>query len=86
MLTRIPPLHQTNLFDIDLLLQLDPTDPLLRLAAKIPWQKFEDEFATHYKIHTGAPSEPIRVMIGLLILKLLERICVMNRLSCNGSI
>ena len=74
MLTRIPPLHQTNLFDIDLLLQLDPTDPLLRLAAKIPWQEFEDEFGPRYKIHTGAPSKPIRLMVGLLMLKQLERI------------
>jgi transposase, IS5 family len=74
MLTRIPALHQTNLFDIDLLLQLDPTDPLLRLSAKIPWQEFEDEFAPHYKIHTGAPSKPIRLMVGLLILKQLENL------------
>jgi IS5 family transposase len=73
MLTRIPALHQANLFDTDLILQLDPTDPLLRLSAKIPWQEFEDEFAVYYKVHTGAPSKPIRLMVGLLVLKQLEK-------------
>jgi hypothetical protein len=28
--------HQTNLFGTDLLQQLDPNDPLLRLAAVLP--------------------------------------------------
>mgnify|MGYP003385976923 CR=1 FL=1 len=33
--------HQSNLFGTDLLLQLDPIDPLLKLTAAIVWQEFE---------------------------------------------
>ncbi|SFJ02695.1 transposase, IS5 family, partial [Nitrosomonas sp. Nm34] len=36
MLTKTPELHQANLFEADLLLQLDPADPLLQLSAAIP--------------------------------------------------
>ena len=32
MLTRSSDMHQTNLFGQDVLLQLDPDDPLLQLA------------------------------------------------------
>ena len=72
MLTPSSPQHQTNLFGSDLLLQLDPGDPLLKLAEAIPWKLFDDEFAQHYCKDTGAPSKPIRLMVGLLILKQLE--------------
>jgi len=64
--------HQTNLFGTDLLMQLDPNDPLLQLAAVIPWQIFEQEFSKYYQKNIGAPSKPIRLMVGLLMLKSLE--------------
>ncbi|MEW7973627.1 MAG: hypothetical protein AB2758_05175 [Candidatus Thiodiazotropha endolucinida] len=48
MLTQSPDLHQANLFGTDLLLQLDPNDPLVKLASVIPWQDFEQSFAVHY--------------------------------------
>lgn len=41
------------------------------LAANIPWQYFEDEFAPLYS-HRGKPAKPIRLMVGLSILKHLE--------------
>lgn len=66
--------HQTNMFGTDLLLQLDPRDPLLRLATAIPWQEFENDFAIHYTKYIGAPSKPIRLMVGLLLLKQLENL------------
>ncbi len=47
MLTPDSPHHQTNLFGPDLLLQLDPADPLLALAAEIPWDLFDTAFAKH---------------------------------------
>ena len=50
-------------------MQLDPNDPLLKLASAIPWQEFEESFSIHYTATTGAPSKPIRLMVGLLILK-----------------
>ncbi len=67
-------MHQRNLFGTDLLMQLDLADPLLKLASAIPWQDFEESFAIHYTASTGAPSKPIRLMVGLLILKQLENL------------
>ncbi len=72
MLTHSPEHHQANLFGSDLLMQLDPGDPLLQLAAVIPWQDFDQAFAHHYSSHVGAGSKPIRLMVGLLMLKSLE--------------
>jgi len=74
MLTTNSPYHQPNLFGSDLLLQLDPKDPLLKLADKLPWEVFEQAFEKYYSKHTGAPSKPIRLMVGLLILKQLENL------------
>ena len=67
-------IHQPNLFGTDLLMQLDPGDPLLKLASTIPWQEFEESLSIHYTAATGAPSKPIRLMVGLLILKQLENL------------
>lgn len=55
-------------------MQLDPSDPLLKLAAALPWQEFEESFSIHYTTATGAPSKSIRLMVGLLILKQLENL------------
>ena len=74
MLTSSSSSHQTNLFGTDLLLQLDPNDPLLKLSTAIPWHHFEEVFAMHYKEAVGAPSKPIRLMVGLLLLKQLENL------------
>ena len=74
MLTPSSPHHQTSLFGQDLLLQLDPGDPLLKLAEKIPWEVFDEAFAKHYCKTNGAPSKPIRLMVGLLLLKQLENL------------
>ncbi len=66
--------HQTNLFGTDLLEQLDQNDPLLQLAEVIPWADFEQAFAKYYTRRTGRPSKPIRMMVGLLLLKQLENL------------
>ena len=66
--------HQMNLFGTDLLVQLDPNDPLLKLAEVIPWQDFEDAFSIHYTDGIGAPRKPIRLLVGLLLLKQLENL------------
>lgn len=72
MLTSSSTIHQPNLFGTDLLCQLDLNDPLLKLASAIPWHEFDEAFSIHYTESTGAPSKPIRLMVGLLILKQLE--------------
>jgi IS5 family transposase len=66
--------HQTNLFGTDLLQQLDPSDSLLRLASAIPWRELDQAFAKHYCQSLGRPAKPIRLMVGLLILKQLENL------------
>lgn len=71
MLRNTPQNHQTNIFGTDLLQQLDPSEPLINLGRRIPWQDFHDEFKVHYK-KGGAPGKPIRLMVGLLILKQLH--------------
>lgn len=72
MLTPSSTGHQTNFFGTDLLLQLDPRDPLLCLAKVIPWPELDSAFAKHYTQGQGRPSKPIRLMVGLLILKQLD--------------
>lgn len=47
---------------------LNPRNPLYQLAGKIPWDFFEVEFTGAY-INFGRPGKPIRLMIGILILK-----------------
>ena len=74
MLTPSKTFHQSSLFETDLLLQLDPTDPLLKLSLQIPWHEFDKVFSVHYTDGLGAPSKPIRLMVGLLILKQLENL------------
>ena len=74
MLTKSTEFHQTNLFGTDLLIQLDPNDPLLQLSSVIPWKDFYDAFAKHDSKDIGAPSKPIRLMVGLLLLKHLENL------------
>jgi len=66
--------HQTSFFGTDLLLQLDTSDPLIQLSQKIPWSEFDEVFAKHYSKDSGAPSKPIRLMVGLLLLKQLENL------------
>lgn len=66
--------HQQNFFGTDLLLQLDPNDPLLKLASAIDWCVFDKAFAHHYTASIGAPGKPIRLMVGLLLLKQLENL------------
>ena len=64
--------HQTSLFGTDLLQQLDLDDPLLQLAEVIPWPELEQAFAKHYTPGVGRPAKPIRLMVGLQLLKYLE--------------
>lgn len=51
--------------------QLDNRRPIYRLAGKIPWGDFEREFGSFYS-EEGRPAKPIRLMVGLLILKQLH--------------
>lgn len=52
---------------------LDSNDPLVVLADTINWDAFNDSFAKYYSSE-GIPAKPIRLMVGLLILKQLENL------------
>lgn len=68
-----PKLSQATFLYPDLIDQLNPKDPLLLLAAKIPWDKLEAEFTPLYA-ERGRPAKPVRLMAGLLLLKQLANL------------
>ncbi|MEA2018562.1 MAG: transposase, partial [Campylobacterota bacterium] len=54
---------------------LDSKDPLIVLADNFPWSKVESQFKKYYKNDkVGRPNKPIRLMVGLLLLKQLENL------------
>jgi len=68
-----PSTHQISFLAPNLIDQLNPKHPLLQLARHIPWSYFDTEFAPLYA-HTGRPAKPIRLMVGVRILKHLENL------------
>lgn len=48
--------------------QLDPRQPLKQLADALPWSEFERAFGQYYSAE-GRPAKPVRLMVGLLLLK-----------------
>ena len=48
--------------------QLDPHQPLKQLAERLPWFEFEQAFGKYYS-QEGRPAKPVRLMVGLLLLK-----------------
>jgi len=48
---------------------LNPSHPLFILANQIQWDIFEESFKDLYCQDNGRPAKPIRLMVGLLILK-----------------
>lgn len=48
---------------------LNQKHPLFILANQINWQLFEDAFLPLYSQNKGRPGKPIRLMVGLLMLK-----------------
>jgi transposase, IS5 family len=59
---------QEDIFRSSLRSLINPKQELVLLSAKIDWKSFEDSFA-HLYSRTGTPSKPIRLMVGLLLLK-----------------
>jgi transposase, IS5 family len=48
--------------------QLDARQPLYPLAERMPWEFFDQEFGAFYS-EQGRPAKPVRLMVGLLLLK-----------------
>ncbi|MGC9152094.1 MAG: transposase, partial [Microbacter sp.] len=53
---------------------LNQKHPMYILANKVNWQLFEDSFLSLYCLDNGRPAKPIRLMVGLLIIKHLRNI------------
>jgi IS5 family transposase len=53
---------------------LNPKHPLFILANTVHWQVFEDAFLPLYCANNGRPAKPIRLMVGLLMLKHIRNI------------
>jgi len=70
---KTPNAGQSSFLYPDLLNQLNPKHPLLQLANRIDWTVFEQQFSPLYS-HRGKPSKPIRLMVGLSILKHMENL------------
>ena len=66
-------LPQPQLFQQELELMLDQRQPLYQLANRIAWEEFERAFEELYA-EIGRPALPIRLMVGLLILKQMENL------------
>ena len=64
---------QLNLFQSPLSNILDMNDPLIALADTIDWKIFEEKFEKYYS-KDGRPAKPIRLMVGILLLKQLENL------------
>ena len=73
MLKKVNKYKTVNLFNGQLRDMLDSKDPLVALSDTINWQLFEKEFERYYS-KEGRPAKPIRLMVGLLMLKQLENL------------
>jgi transposase, IS5 family len=60
--------HQTSFLMPTLAEQLDPRQPLRQLALRLPWSELEQAFGKYYS-QEGRPAKPVRLMVGLLLLK-----------------
>jgi IS5 family transposase len=68
MIGKSPNRDQKHLFMPNLDEFINPKHELCLLADKIDWDFFEQQFAPLYS-DQGAPAKPVRLMVGLLILK-----------------
>lgn len=60
--------HQISFLMPTLGEQLDPRQSLKQLADTLPWSEFEQAFRKYYS-EQGRPAKPVRLMVGLLLLK-----------------
>jgi IS5 family transposase len=70
---------QLNLTQVPMVHFIDPGHELCRLAKKINWDDVEKDFSRYYSTK-GAPSIPVRVMVGLILLKQVYRYSDKNAL------
>jgi IS5 family transposase len=74
MLSKSSASNEMRLFTSSLKEQLNTQHPLYILANKIDWKIFDNSFSSLYSKYHGRPAKPIRLMVGLLMLKHLRNI------------
>lgn len=73
MLPKKKPQNQASLF-FSFESTLNQKHPLYVLANQIDWERFDAAFEPHYCQDNGRPAKPIRLMVGLLMLKHIRNI------------
>ena len=68
MLKKGKPSTQSSFLMPTLHEQCDPRHTLRKLGERIPWRDFEEAFGEAYHVE-GRPAKPVRLMVGLLLLK-----------------
>jgi len=68
MLGKSPNQKQKNLFALSLKEIVNPSHELVILFERLDWQGIEEKFSDKYS-KTGQLSKPVRLMVGVLILK-----------------
>ena len=63
------PTPQSDMFRESLGAILDPRHELLRLAARIDWDRLDALYGATFVEHVGRPGLPTRLMVGLHLLK-----------------
>ena len=64
-----PQYHQMTLDDYDFPFgKLDPENEWVKLAALVPWEVAEEEYAKQF-VNNGHPAHPVRIALGALIIK-----------------
>lgn len=69
MQPKSPPPGQPELFRSALVNLVDRRHPLVRLASLIEWDRFATAFGPLYREGVGRPGLPIRLMVGLHLIK-----------------
>jgi IS5 family transposase len=75
MRSKAPSACQSSFLMPTLREQLDARQALYQLAQALPWTTFEEAFADCYS-EEGRPAKPVRLMVGLLLLKQLHNLGV----------
>lgn len=60
---------QGSLFQQRLSDQLNPKNPLYKMAQVIPWEDLEKDLRPYFTAKVGAPAKPIRLVSGLFMLQ-----------------
>ena len=67
---KLPTQEQRNIFRPILIEIINPNQQLVLLSSRIDWKRFENDFGQLYS-NTGKPAVPIRIMVGLMLLKII---------------